>query len=158
MKRIFSITCAAFFCAALATPAIAKTTNPGPIGRISTWTGTWTCGSGKNRNTETFVPIFNGKGMRVSVTGPQASEGVATFDFGHNAWFYTFVNADGTYATMSGPVSGSTIAFTQVFPAGTGKDTTRFTIRLMSTSKYSSVFSAIVNHKLTTSTEVCTKN
>ncbi len=151
MKRILSITCAAFFCAVLATPAIAKTTNP--VTQVSMWTGTWNCVSGKNHGTEAFVPLLNGKGMHVSVTGPQASEGVATFDSHRNAWFYTFVNADGTYATWWGPVSGSTITFKQVFPAGAGKDT----LRLLSATKYSSAYSVVVNHKQVTSSEVCTK-
>lgn len=152
MKRILSITCAAFLCALAIMPAIAKNTNP--ITQVSTWTGTWNCGSGKSRNTEVFVPLLNGKGMHVTVTGPQASEGVAAFDSRRNAWFYTFVNADGTYASSWGPVSGSTITFKQVFPAGGGKDT----IRLLSASKYSSVYSVVVNHRETMSTEVCTKS
>jgi len=151
VKRLLSITCAAVFCAVLAAPAPAKTINS--VTRVSTWAGTWNCGSGKARNTETFVPFYNGKGMHVTVTGPQASEGVATFDSHANAWFYTFVNADGTYATWWGPVSGSTIAFKQVFPAGSGKDT----IRAFSATKYSSVYSDVINHRHVTSSEICTK-
>lgn len=151
MKQIFSGTCAALFCALATMPAIAKTANP--VTQVSTWAGTWNCGSGKNRNTETFVPMLNGKGMHVTVTGPFASEGVATFDSHRNAWFYTFVNADGTYATFWGPVSGPTITFKQVFPAGYGKDA----LRQISPSKYSSTYSIAVNHKLVTSSEICTK-
>jgi hypothetical protein len=152
MKRLFTILSAAFLSTVAIMPAIAK--NPNPIAQVSQWTGTWNCGSGKSHNTETFVPLLNGKGMHVTVTGPQASEGVAAFDSHRNAWFYTFVNADGTYATWWGPVTGPTIAFKQVFPAGGGKDT----IRLLSASKYSSVYSFVVNHRETTSAEVCTKS
>jgi hypothetical protein len=151
MKRILSIACVTLFSGALATPAIAKTMNP--VTQVSTWTGTWNCGSGKNHNTEVFVPLHSGKGMHVTVTGPQASEGVAVFDSGRNAWFYTFVNADGTYATWWGPANASTIAFKRVFPAGAEKDT----IRQLSGSKYSSAYSAVVNHRAMTSTEICTK-
>ena len=151
VKRLLSITCAALFCAVLAASASAKTN---PVTQVGTWAGTWNCGSGKAHNTEVFVPFHNGKGMHVTVTGPQASEGVAAFDSRRKAWFYTFVNADGTYATWWGPVSGPTIAFKQVFPAGSGNDT----IRALSASKYSSVYRDVVNHRQVTSSEVCTKS
>ena len=151
MKRILSIICAALFCAVLVTPAVAKTANP--VTQVSTWTGTWNCVSGKTLSTETFAPMLNGKGMRVSVTGQYASEGVATFDSGRGAWFYTFVNADGSYATMIGPVSGSTILFKQVFPPGIARDT----ITLSSSSLYFSYYGAVVNHKTVTVSEECTK-
>ncbi len=155
MKRARSIAAlAALFATVLVMPAIAKTTNPGPIGRVSSWIGTWTCLSGKSRFTETFTPVMGGKAMRVSITGPFASEGVATFDSGRNAWFYTFVNSDGSYATNTGPVSGSAITFKQVYPPGSAVDT----IHYVSTSKYTSAFTTVVNHKKVASSEVCTKS
>lgn len=151
MKTVVSSTCAALFCAVLLTPAVAKTTNP--VTQVSTWTGTWNCAAGKTTYTENFVPLLGGKAMRVSVSKPYASEGVATFDSGRNAWFYTFVNGDGTYATMTGPASGSTVAFRQVFPSGNATDN----IRLMSASNYSSTYIAISGRKKLTIAGVCKK-
>lgn len=132
-------------------PATAKTTNP--VTQVSAWTGTWNCTAGKTTYTENFVPLFGGRAMRVSVSKPYASEGVATFDSGRNAWFYTFVNGDGTYSTMSGGVRGSTVGFTQVFPSGIATDN----VRLMSASKYSSTYNGTMNNTKVTIAGVCTK-
>ena len=98
--------------------------------------------------------MLNGKAMRVSITGPYASEGIAVYDKARKAWFYAYINGDGTYSTMSGPVSGANIAFKQVFPPGIAVDT----IAMNSPAKYTSSFTMVANHKKTTAVEVCTKN
>jgi hypothetical protein len=139
--------------AVLIAPAAAKTSNVNAIAAVSHWAGTWDCLSGKDKYTETFTPVLNGKAMRVTVTGLYAADGTAVYDGARKAWFYTFVNADGSYASMMGPVSGSNIAFKQIFPAGI----TTENIRGISNTKYSSTFTTTVNHKKMSAAESCTK-
>lgn len=134
-------------------PALAKTSNANPIITVNHWAGTWDCVSGKDKYTEVFTPIFNGKAMRVIVTGRYAADGDAVYDASRKAWFYTFVNSDGTYSSMTGPVSGANISFKQVFPPGT----TTENIHAISSSKYSSMFSMSVNNKTVTAGESCTR-
>ena len=81
-------------------PALAKTSNVNPAVTVSHWAGTWDCISGRDKYTEVFTPIFSGKAMRVVVTGKYAADGDAVYDPARKAWFYTFVNSDGTYSAM----------------------------------------------------------
>lgn len=134
-------------------PAIAKTPSVNPVATVSHWAGTWDCISGKDKYTEVFTSIFNGKAMRVVVTGKYAADGNAVYDQARKAWFYTFVNSDGTYSSMVGPVSGSNISFKQVFPPGN----TTENIHGISNTRYSSTFSMSVNNKTVTAGERCTK-
>lgn len=126
----------------------------GGVNSVASWSGTWNCTSGKNHYTETFTPIFNGKGMRVSTGGPNASEGLATFDKHQGEWFYTFVGGDGSYSSVTGSVTSNTISFTRSFP----QSGTALMVRRNSNTKFTSVFSAMLNGKKMTSTEVCTKS
>jgi hypothetical protein len=151
MKKIFPLLLVALTGVTFATPASAKTVSPVSFGP---WIGSWTCISGKDKYTETFTPMLSGKAMRVVLTGPYASEGIAVFDKARNAWFYAYINGDGTYSANTGPVSGATIAFQQVFPRSVADDT----ITMTSATKYTSSFTMVVNHKKTTAHEVCTKN
>ena len=133
--------------------------SPAPAKSVSAvsfapWIGSWTCISGKDKYTETFTPMLNGKAMRVSLNGPYSSEGIAVYDKARKAWFYAFINGDGSYSANSGPVNGAQIAFKQVFPPGVAVDT----ISLKSAAKYTSSFTMVANHKTVTATEVCTKN
>jgi hypothetical protein len=123
------------------------------ITQVGTWLGTWNCVAGKDKYTETFTPMLNGKAMRVSITGPYPSEGIAVYDKTRKAWFYAFVNGDSTYAVNNGPVSGTNIVFKQVFPPGAAVDT----IVMNSAAKYTSSFTMVANHKKVTGVEVCTK-
>lgn len=151
MRKLLTALFAALPLVTFLAPASAKTVN---ATSFIPWIGTWSCISGKDRYTETFTPVLNAKAMRVSVTGPYASEGVAVYDPARKAWFYAFVNGDGSYSANTGPVKGATIAFKQIFPPGVANDT----IALNSPRKYSSSFTMVANHKTVTAREVCTKN
>jgi hypothetical protein len=151
MKRFFAMPLVALTFAAFVSQAAAKTARPISVG---SWTGSWTCVAGKDKYTETFAPMLNGKAMRVVITGPFASEGIAVYDKARKAWFYAYINADGTYSANTGPVSGANIAFKQVFPAGIAVDT----IAMNSATKYTSSFTMVANKKKVTSVEACTKN
>lgn len=151
MKKILTAFLALLTSAAIVAPAGAKTVN---ATSFAPWIGSWTCISGKDKYTETFTRMLNGKAMRVSLTGPYASEGIAIYDPARKAWFYSFINSDGSYSANTGPVKGATIAFKQVFPPGVANDT----IVLQSAKKYSSSFTMIAGHKTVTANEVCTKN
>ena len=151
MTKIYSLFFAVLSGVTIALPASAKTVSPVSF---TPWIGSWTCISGKDKYTETFTPMLNGKAMRVSLTGPYASEGIAVYDKARNAWFYAYINGDGSYSANTGPVNGATIAFKQVFPPGVAVDT----IVMRSPAKYTSSFTMVANHKKVTATEVCTKN
>jgi hypothetical protein len=151
MRQIFFLLLAILASGAFVSPAIAKTMNPTTV---NSWTGSWTCVAGKDKYTETFTPMLNGKAMRVTLTGPYTSEGIAVYDKSRKAWFYAFINGDGTYSTNTGPVRGATIAFRQVFPPGIATDE----ITMNSAAKYTSSFTMVANHKNVTAVEVCTKN
>ncbi|HEX5273671.1 MAG TPA: hypothetical protein VFW34_00150 [Candidatus Rubrimentiphilum sp.] len=150
MIKTFAALLALLTGASIASPAVAKTAS---ATSVSTWIGSWTCTAGKDTYTETFTPMLNGKAMRVSVSGPYASEGIAVYDKTRKAWFYAFINGDSSYAANNGPVSGANIAFKQVFPPGFAVDT----IVMNSPSKYTSSFTMVANHKKVAAVEVCTK-
>ncbi len=151
MRRFFMLAISPVLFVASTASGQAKTT--AGMTQVSTWLGAWTCTAGKDTYTETFTPMLNGKAMRVSITGPYASEGIAIYDKVRKAWFYAFINGDSTYAVNNGPVNGANIAFKQVFPPGVAVDT----IVMNSAAKYTSSFTMIANHKKVTGVEVCTK-
>jgi hypothetical protein len=150
MRILFFLLAAVLTSGTFTSQAIAKASPTA----VSSWTGSWMCVAGKDKYTETFTPMLNGKAMRVSITGPYASEGIAVYDKARKAWFYAFVNGDGTYAVNNGPVKGANIAFKQVFPPGNAVDS----IAMNSATKYTSSFAMVANHKTVTATQVCTKN
>jgi len=151
MKFFLAVPLAALTFAAFVSQASAKTVSPVSF---APWIGSWTCISGKDKYTETFTPMLNGKAMRVVITGPYASEGIAVYDKARKAWFYAYLNSDGTYSANSGTVSGSTIAFKQVCPRSPADDT----ITMNSATKYTISFTMVANNKKVTAAEVCTKN
>jgi len=151
VKRFISAVAGIGLGAAFLCSANAKTLD---MTSVNTWSGTWKCVAGNTAYTETFTPIYSGKAMRVTVTGAYASDGTAVYDPARKAWIYAFVNGDGSYATMNGPVSGSRITFKQIFPAGDSVEA----IRGMSPMKYVSTFTMTSHGKKIGATEVCTKS
>jgi|GEM_PF-4282627 len=151
MKRIFPALLAALTCAMFTSQANGKSASPVSV---STWSGVWTCAAGKVKFTETFTPMLNGKAMHVTLTGPYASEGIAVYDSARKAWFYAYINGDGTYSANTGPVKGANITFNQVFPPGIPVDT----IHMASPAKYISSYTMVANKQKVTGVQTCTKN
>lgn len=71
----FSALALALCCTAPAAAAMS------PSAQIKPWLGTWSCG----KTTQTFTPIFNGTGMRISETGKMASEDIVLWDAKHRS-------------------------------------------------------------------------
>jgi len=92
--------------------------------------------------------------MRVTIGGPNASEGLATFDKQQGQWFYTFVGPNGSYLTLMGPVAAGTVSFTHSFP----QSGTTLIVHRNSNAKYTSVYTAMQKGKKMISSEVCTKS
>jgi len=153
LKRLFTLALVALSCTVATAGAVAKMGPPVTTNTAASWSGTWKCTSGKNHYNTTFTPIFNGNAMRVTIGGPNASEGLAMFDKQQGQWFYTFVGPNGNYLTLMGPAAAGTVSFTRSFPS---KAT--LVVHRNSNAKYTSVYTAMQKGKKMISTEVCTKS
>jgi hypothetical protein len=140
--------CVSFSCV---TVQAARLTQSDIAKQIKSISGTYTCKSGNMSHTSTFKSIYGGHGILISESG---SNEQVLFDTRRQKWIDEHIDSDGGYSVMEGSPLKHGIDFTNVYPSGFNAT---LTVRMPVSGKMTTTFKGMMNGKMQTETETCTK-